>query len=133
MPGTVVGVIVDVVLMERDKVSQSRAGGDQSPHRVIASLVGGGRQMRGQRIVITAALPVMNDRDAVVDPEAGEDLEVPGDVGVSSAPDVEHDQVGECSEEWRRRVRDIRQDLVDVPCGREGNPLAQRVGREGFQ
>ena len=103
----VVGVIVDIILVQGDQISKPCAGFDQGFHPHVASFIRGRGQVCRERVVVAAALPVMNDRDASVDPVTGKDLEVPGDIGVLSPPDVQHNPVGKRVEERRRGVGDV--------------------------
>ena len=125
----VVRVVIDVVLVQRATNAEARAGRDQVAHAGVAAVSGVGRVVHGQRVVVAAALPVVDERDAVGDAVVGERLEVGGDVGERAAPDVEHDLVRQEIAPGRRRVGRIGQHLGQVPGRGEEDALAQRNAR----
>src|SRR5208283_4516638 len=90
----VVRVVVHVVLVERAPNAQAGAGGDEVAHADIATIARVSGVVHRQGVIVAAALPIVDDRDAVGDPVAGEVGEVAGDVGEGAAPNVEHDLVG---------------------------------------
>ena len=134
IPGGGIGIDVDVVLVQRPEIPESRGGRAEGRQFCFRSKLGVRRDMVGQLHVVAKPLPIVLDDGHVVDAvvlQFQKMLRIAGVGALHVPPEVEHDQRGQHLPVRRGGMGNIRQHLVHVSGDRDAAGFLERIPLAG--
>ena len=123
----VVGVIISVVLVQRDQIPQLFGRRNQVFHILVSPHIRLCRIVHGKRVIIAAALPVVDQHNALVDSKRMQSLQLIRYISKLSAPDIQHYLIADCFYKRGSRVGDAGQNLRRMPGSRIDNSFFKQI------